>query len=201
MSSNLLCLLAFLIGAIPFGLLMGKLKGIDLREKGSGNIGATNAMRQLGKPLGTLVFVLDTFKGWFPVFLAHRLALSPEWIVGVGLAAVFGHIYSPFVRFRGGKGVATTFGVLLGLDWRVGLGGFAIFIVVVAITDYISLGSLVAAVAQASLFWFLGAPLPMKLFGAVVGLFVILRHRSNIQRLLKGEESRFRTGKKSTPAP
>ena len=141
MSPTQLCLIAFLIGAIPFGLVIGKLKGVDLREKGSGNIGTANAMRQLGRPLGTLVFVLDTLKGWTPVFLAHRLALTPDWIVGAGMAAVLGHIYSPFVRFRGGKGVATALGVLLGLDWRVGLISFGIFIVVVAITDYISLGS------------------------------------------------------------
>ena len=89
MPSYVLCLLAFFVGAIPFGLLIGKLKGIDLREKGSGNIGASNAMRQLGKPLGILVFVLDTLKGLLPTLLAHQQALSPEWVVGVGLAAVF----------------------------------------------------------------------------------------------------------------
>ncbi|MBB6048389.1 glycerol-3-phosphate 1-O-acyltransferase PlsY [Armatimonas rosea] len=198
MPSYVLCLLAFFVGAIPFGLLIGKLKGIDLREKGSGNIGASNAMRQLGKPLGILVFVLDTLKGLLPTLLAHQQALSPEWVVGVGLAAVFGHIYSPFVRFKGGKGVATTLGVLLGLDWRVGLLGFGVFLVVTAVTDYISVGSITAAVAQAALFWVFGDPLPMKLFGAVVGVFVILRHRSNIQRLLKGEENHYR---KKTPAP
>lgn len=197
MPSYVLCLLAFFVGAIPFGLLIGKLKGIDLREKGSGNIGASNAMRQLGKPLGILVFVLDTLKGLLPTLLAHQQALSPEWVVGVGLAAVFGHIYSPFVRFKGGKGVATTLGVLLGLDWRVGLLGFGVFLVVTAITDYISVGSITAAVAQAALFWVFGDPLPMKLFGAVVGVFVIIRHRSNIQRLLKGEENHYR--KKKAP--
>jgi acyl phosphate:glycerol-3-phosphate acyltransferase len=189
---ELLCLLAFLIGAIPFGLVIGKLKGIDLREKGSGNIGATNAMRALGKPLGALVFLLDTLKGLLPTLLAHRMPLAPEWIVGVGLSAVLGHIYSPFVRFKGGKGVATALGVLLGLDWRVGLTAFGVFLVVVAVTDYISVGSIVAAVAQAALFWVFGDPLAMKLFGAVVGAFVIIRHRGNIQRLLKGEESKFR---------
>jgi acyl phosphate:glycerol-3-phosphate acyltransferase len=198
MPPYVLCLLAFFVGAIPFGLLIGKLKGIDLREKGSGNIGASNAMRQLGKPLGILVFVLDTVKGLLPTLLAHQQALAPEWVVGVGLAAVFGHIYSPFVRFKGGKGVATTLGVLLGLDWRVGLLGFGVFLIVTAITDYISVGSITAAVAQAALFWVFGDPLPMKLFGAVVGAFVILRHRSNIQRLLKGEENHYR---KKTPAP
>ena len=198
MRPELVCLLAFLVGAIPFGLVIGKLKGIDLREKGSGNIGATNAMRQLGKPLGALVFVLDALKGGLPVFLAHRLALSPEWVVGAGFAAVFGHIYSPFVRFKGGKGVATALGVLLGLDWRVGLSAFGVFIVVVAVTDYISVGSIAAAVAQASLFWVFDDPPALKLFGAVVGVFVVVRHRSNIQRLLKGEESRFRK-KPSSP--
>lgn len=197
MSAWLVCLIGFLLGAVPFGLVIGKLKGIDLREKGSGNIGATNAMRQLGKPLGILVFVLDTLKGLLPTLLAKQQTLSPEWVVGVGLIAVLGHIYSPFVRFKGGKGVATTLGVLLGLDWRVGLLGFGVFVLVVAITDYVSVGSIVAAVAQAALFWIFADPLPMKLFGAIVGVFVILRHRANIQRLLKGEESHFR--KKSAP--
>nr|WP_309721384.1 glycerol-3-phosphate 1-O-acyltransferase PlsY [Armatimonas sp.] len=197
LSPWVVCLLAFLFGAIPFGLVIGKLKGVDLRTKGSGNIGASNAMRELGKPLGALVFMLDTLKGWLPVFAAHQLGFSPEWLVGVGLAAVFGHIYSPFMRFKGGKGVATALGVLLGLDWRVALIAFGIFIVVVAVTDYISVGSISAAVAQAALFWVFADPLPMKLFGAVVGLFVIVRHHSNIQRLLKGEENRLR--KKATP--
>ncbi|MCX6367999.1 MAG: glycerol-3-phosphate 1-O-acyltransferase PlsY [Armatimonadetes bacterium] len=197
MRPEMVCLLAFLFGAIPFGLVIGKLKGVDLRTKGSGNIGASNAMRELGKPLGALVFILDTLKGWIPVFAAQRLGFSPEWLVGVGLAGVFGHIYSPFVRFKGGKGVATTLGVLLGLDGRVALIAFGIFIVVVAVTDYISVGSIAAAVAQATLFWVFCDPLPMKLFGAVVGLFVIIRHRSNIQRLRKGEENRLR--KKATP--
>jgi acyl phosphate:glycerol-3-phosphate acyltransferase len=196
-SPGMICLLAFLFGAIPFGLVIGKLKGVDLRTKGSGNIGASNAMRELGKPLGVLVFLLDTLKGWLPVFAAHRLELASEWLVGVGLAAVLGHIYSPFVRFKGGKGVATALGVLLGLDWRVALIAFGIFIFVVAVTDYISMGSITAAVAQAALFWVFADPLPMKLFGAIVGLFVIIRHRSNIQRLLKGEETRLR--KRATP--
>ena len=198
MQPSLVCLLAFLIGAVPFGLVIGKLKGVDLREKGSGNIGATNAMRTLGKPLGTLVFLLDTLKGWLPVFLAHQQASPSEWLVGAGLAAVLGHIYSPFVRFKGGKGVATALGVLLGLDYRVGLGAFALFIIVVAITDYVSVGSIVAALAQAALFWVFGDPLPMKLFGAIVGAFVIFRHRGNIQRLRKGEESRFSDRKKAS---
>lgn len=199
MQPGLVCLLAFLIGAVPFGLVIGKLKGIDLREKGSGNIGATNAMRALGKPLGALVFLLDTLKGWLPVFLAHQQNFPSEWLVGAGLAAVLGHIYSPFVRFKGGKGVATALGVLLGLDYRVGLGAFALFVIVVAVTDYVSVGSIAAALAQAALFWVLGDPLPMKLFGAIAGVFVIFRHRGNIQRLRKGEESRFSDRKKQTP--
>ena len=191
MSPGAICLLAFLFGAVPFGLMIGKLKGIDLRERGSGNIGASNAMRELGKPLGALVFILDTLKGGLPVFAAYKLGFTPEWLVGVGMAAVFGHIYSPFMRFKGCKGVATALGVLLGLDWRVALIALGIFIVVVAVTSYISVGSIAAALAQAALFWVFADPLPLKLFGIIVGLFVIIRHRSNIQRLLKGEENRL----------
>lgn len=191
------CLLGFLLGAIPFGLWIGKAYGIDLREKGSGNIGATNVQRALGKGPGLLVLVLDTLKGYLPVQLAQGQHWDPKWIVGVGLSAVLGHIYSPFVRFRGGKGVATTLGVLLGLDPRVAGIALGAFIVTVAITDYVSVGSMVAALTQMALFFVFGLPLPMRLFGVVVAVFVIIRHRTNLQRLMRGEESHYRKTKPS----
>lgn len=192
------CLIGFLIGSIPFGFLIGKIYGIDPREKGSGNIGATNIMRVLGKGPGTAVFLLDVLKGYLPVALAQWRHWEAIWLVSSGLCAVLGHIYSPFVRFKGGKGVATTLGVLFGLSPLVALLSFAAFLLTVAITNYISVGSLVAAVTQASLFWVFPFALPQRIFGIVVALFVIIRHRGNIQRLRRGEENRFRKPKEPT---
>lgn len=192
----LLALLAFLLGAIPFGFVAGKLRGVDLREHGSGNIGATNVLRVLGKGPGSLVLLLDALKGWLPVVLARGLGLSSGWVVGIGMCAVLGHIYSPFVRFRGGKGVATSLGVLLGLSPLVAGLSLLAFAIPVALTRWVALGSIVAAVTQAVLFWLLptpylsGDPLPYRLFGVAVALFVVARHRANIGRMLSGTESR-----------
>jgi glycerol-3-phosphate acyltransferase PlsY len=191
-----LCASAFLLGAIPFGFLAGWLKGVDLREHGSKNIGAANTTRILGKPMGFAVLALDALKGFVPIALAQAWRLPPEWIVAAGLCAILGHIYSPFVRFRGGKGVATTLGVLIGLSPLVAALSLSAFILTVAVTDYISVGSIVAALAQAALFWALpGFPLPVRILGIVVAAFVILRHRANIGRLRRGEENRFRQKK------
>ena len=189
----LLCLVAFFCGAVPFGIIAGRRKGIDLREHGSKNIGATNTLRVLGKKAGIAVLILDAVKGLLPVLAAtYLLHLPDSWRVGVGLAAVFGHIYSPFVRFKGGKGVATTLGVLIGLHPVIAALSFAVFFVTVWLTKYVSLGSILGAITQAVLFWVLphqGYALP--LFGTLVALFVTARHRSNIGRLLAGTESKW----------
>jgi acyl phosphate:glycerol-3-phosphate acyltransferase len=194
----LLCVTAFLLGAIPFGFLMGRLKGIDIREHGSKNIGATNVLRLLGKGPAAVVFLLDALKGFLPVFAAMLVIPHPsdEVRVAVGISAVLGHIYSPYVRFRGGKGVATALGVLLGLNWIVAGIAFVVFFATVCLTRYVSLGSILGALVQGVLFWVLphqGPALP--LFGTVVGTFVIIRHRANIARLRAGTESKW--GQKS----
>ena len=191
------CLFAFLLGSIPFGFLAGKLRGVDLREQGSRNIGATNTLRVLGKGPGITVLVLDALKGYLPVVLAKGMGLPSAWVVGVGFCAVLGHIYSPFVRFKGGKGVATSLGVLIGLSPLVAGLSFIAFLLPVLTTRWISLGSIVGAITQAVLFVLLppqylsGDPLPYRLFGVIVAAFVILRHRENIRRILAGTESRF----------
>jgi glycerol-3-phosphate acyltransferase PlsY len=187
----LLCAGAFLLGAIPFGFLAGKLKGIDLREHGSGNIGATNTLRVLGAGPGVAVLLLDVLKGCLPALLAQRLSLSPWWVMGAGLAAILGHTFSPFLRFKGGKGVATSLGVLVGLSPAVAGLSLLVFLLVVLATRYVSLGSLLAAVAQAVLFFVLSEELPYRLFGVLAALFVIAKHRSNIERLRNGRESKF----------
>lgn len=185
-----LCLVAFLLGAIPFGILAGRLKGVDLREHGSGNIGATNAMRILGKGTGSLVLLLDAAKGYLPILLGRSQGCTEIWLVTLGLCAILGHIYSPFVRFRGGKGVATTLGVLIGLDPMVAgltLVGFLVGFLVSG--RRVSVGSMVGALAQATLFWALpGRGLPVQLLATVVAVFVIARHRDNLRRLMRGEE-------------
>ena len=187
----LLCLGAFLLGAVPFGFLAGKMKGIDLRKVGSGNIGATNTLRVLGVPAGVTVLLLDVLKGYLPVLLAHRLRLDPWWVTGTGLAAILGHTFSPFLGFKGGKGVATSLGVLIGFSYTVAGATALIFLAAVAVTRYVSLGSILGALTQAACFWLLPHPLPFRLFGLVVGLFVVVKHKDNIKRLLAGTESRF----------
>ena len=191
----LLCLGAFLLGAVPFGFLAGKMKGIDLRKVGSGNIGATNTLRVLGVPAGVTVLLLDVLKGYLPVLLAHRLRLDPWWVTGTGLAAILGHTFSPFLGFKGGKGVATSLGVLIGFSYAVAAASALVFLAAVAATRYVSLGSILGALTQAVCFWALPYPaphpLPFRLFGLVVGLFVVVKHKDNIKRLLAGTESRF----------
>jgi acyl phosphate:glycerol-3-phosphate acyltransferase len=205
LSPAALCIFAFLLGALPFGFLAGKIKGVDIREHGSRNIGATNVMRVLGKSWGIAVLLLDALKGYLPVILAGRAGLSSGWLVGIGLCAILGHIYSPFVRFRGGKGVATSLGVLLALSWQITLITLAVFLVTLTTTRWVSLGSMLGALTQAILFfvapadWIVGDPLPYRLFGAVTAVFIIVRHRANLQRLLAGTEPRF--GEKAVLAP
>jgi len=191
----------YLSGSVPFGYLAGKLKGLDIRQHGSGNIGATNAIRVLGKGIGIPVFILDMLKGWLPVWLAAAWleGTSVEMISTVkviaGFAAVLGHMFTFWLSFKGGKGIATTAGVLLGIAPLAMLGGLAAFLLFFLPTRYVSLGSLAAAVgvpatmaaqmARAGRWDFV-----MLSFGLVVMVLVFVRHRTNIQRLLAGTESR-----------
>lgn len=193
----MICVAAFFLGAIPFGLIAGKLRGVDLRQRGSGNIGATNALRELGVGIGIAVFLLDGMKGLLPVLAARWLDLSSGWAVGAGFCAALGHIFSPFIGFKGGKGVATSLGVLIGLSPLVAGLSFLIFLITVFTTRYVSLGSILGAATQMALFLFLpasyliGDPLPYRLFAVVAGTLVIVRHQANIKRLLAGTESKF----------
>ncbi len=204
---------AFLLGAIPFGYLAGRMRGIDLRAHGSGNIGATNTLRVLGIPTGIVVLLLDVLKGFAPVLVAGRLdgggatTGANGWVlVGAGLAAILGHTFSPFLRFKGGKGVATSLGVLIGLSPLVAGLALGVFLLVVVVTRYVSLGSILAALAQALVFWFplfggRAAPLPFRLLGLLAAAFVIFKHRGNIERLRKGTEARFGEKKPSDTPP
>ncbi len=198
----------YLSGSVPFGYLAGKLKGIDIRQHGSGNIGATNAIRVLGKGIGIPVFLLDMFKGWLPVWLAaswitHTGAAVEIVSVGkvlAGFAAVIGHMFTFWLGFKGGKGIATTGGVLWGISRAGMLGGWIGFLTFLFAFRYVSLGSLAAAVgvptAMAIQMWREGKwDFVLLGFGIVVMILAFIRHRSNIQRLLAGTESKAFTKK------
>ena len=188
---------AYLIGSIPTGLVFGKLlKGIDIREYGSGNIGATNVFRVVGKIPGIIVLIIDILKGFAPVALVPHLVNVPIskglFSVLLGAAAISGHNWTIFSRFKGGKGVATGAGVFLALNpIAVGIT-LVLFFVLVALTKYISLGSVCSAVILPVLLMLFKSPLEYTLFGLIMGLIVIWRHKENIKRLLKGTENKIK---------
>lgn len=198
---------SYLVGAIPTGLLVGRLKGVDIRRQGSGNVGATNVARVVGKLPGAFVLLVDVAKGWAPVvFFAPFViragsSISPETVrLLIGMAAVAGHIWNPFLQWKGGRGVATSLGLLLGLDARVALVSLLIWIGVMLATRYVSVASISAAFSSPFLLALFGAPTSWVLGGIGVALGIIARHRPNILRLLQGEEHRFGSPPKSPSA-
>lgn len=196
MSPISLLVVSYLLGAIPTSYLVGKwVRGIDLRREGSGNLGATNAFRVMGWKLALPVLVFDLFKGWFPAYYFPGLAgVGQEWALAFGAVAIIGHVFSIYVRFRGGKGVATSAGVFLAVAPVAALAGLLVWGAVVAATRIVSLASIVAAVVVPVVVWAeqgIGA-----VFWLALGLaaFVIYAHRANIRRLLAGTEHRFGSG-------
>lgn len=195
----LLLVAAYLIGAFPTSYIGGRLvRGIDLRQHGSGNLGATNAFRVLGWRAALPIFLVDVSKGFIPAYLFPRIdgTLSIGWALAYGAAAIIGHMFSIYVGFRGGKGVATGTGVFLALAPTASLAALAIWIVLVFMTGYVSLASIAGAASLPVLIAVSGAPRPVVLLSLALALFVIFAHRANIRRLLRGEEHRFRRGPK-----
>lgn len=232
-------LLSFLIGSIPFGLLLGKTKGIDIREHGSGNIGSTNVFRTLGKKSGIICLILDLLKGFLPVFLTINLCriegtnplLGVEFLTNLStplpkpeqffvqsiqvltaLAAILGHNYSPWINFKGGKGIATTGGALLALMPAAVVILVLIFIIVTRITKYVSLGSIATGIALPIItglgsYYHIqkgdipqgGWNKPLFIFSVVAGVLAVWKHRTNIARLRAGTENRIGQ-KKSSPS-
>ncbi len=204
---------AYLLGSIPFGFLVAKAKGIDIRSVGSGNIGATNAMRVLGKPAGIAVLLLDVMKGYIAcAFLPSTIYnwLTPHfsglflWFhdtpvefqarlyVIAGIFAVLGHNYTCWLKFKGGKGIATSAGVYLALAWPAVLIALVVFVLAVLLTKYVSVGSIAAAIALPVTVWIMS---PQNIFLGIVttalGVLAIYKHKSNIQRLMAGTENRL----------
>lgn len=191
----LAALLGFFIGAIPSAYFVGKAKGIDIRKAGSGNPGTTNALRTMGKKAGAITFLCDFAKGFVGCGLAVLLAGSNGLYLAGPLTAI-GHCYSPYLGFRGGKGVATSFAVMFCLDWRIALPAFGCFLLAVALTRYVSLGSVCAA-----LFTLVVGPIvhgftPAGWAMIAMAILVLLRHSQNIKRLLSGTESKIGSKKK-----
>lgn len=186
---TLLPLFAFFVGAIPFGYILGLAKGIDIRKHGSGNVGATNVARVLGKKYGVAVYILDFLKGFIPTFLAVNYFGTDSWLTAlVGLAAVAGHMFSPFLGFKGGKGVATASGVLFGISPLLGLVVLALWFAVFKASGYVSLGSMVAALGAIYLVGMLGYPFPVKFLVTVTAVLILVKHKSNLERLMEGRE-------------
>lgn len=184
--------IAFLIGSIPTAYWYARyFHKLDIRQHGSGNIGATNSLRVLGKKAGAIVLIIDLLKGLIPVLIAKNLGFTPESTLMVGLFAIMGHLFSPFVGFKGGKGIATAFGVIIGFSPLAALLCVAVFGLVFYFTRYVSLGSILGV------FVFLIVTLvqfqdnlTVQLLAAGLTVLLIFSHRENIKRLLSGTESK-----------
>jgi len=201
------CVLAYLVGSLPTGFLVGKARGIDIRTVGSGNIGATNAFRALGRSAGSAVLLADALKGWMAVVLLPQLVFGMFKIppnsatreyhqILAGIAVVLGHNYTCWLKFKGGKGIATSAGVLIALVPSALLIILVIWLVVFGLSRYVSLASLVASFALPIAVWISGYSVLLIIVTACMGTLAIYKHRSNIKRLLNGTENRF--GSRST---
>ncbi len=189
---------SYLIGSLPTGFLAGKwLKGIDLRDLGSGSTGATNVLRHVGKKAALIVFLIDVFKGVLSIIIAKVLLLSPTWQVFAGISALSGHIWPVWLRWKGGKAVATGLGVFLGISWKVGLSSLGVFLAILGTTKIVSLSSIFAAISLPLImvFNFQGEASSKAYLSASIAAMVLVlwRHRTNIKRLLKGEEPKIKS--------
>jgi glycerol-3-phosphate acyltransferase PlsY len=188
----------YLLGSMPFGVIVGRVwRGIDIRQYGSGNIGFSNALRVLGWKAASAVFVGDVLKGFIPVFAGRGVLAAAQvpnaelWLLPVALGPILGHCFSVFLGFRGGRAIATTLGVLLGLAPIAGLCGLGVWLVVVALTRYISVASVAAAATVPAVVAITGAPWELTVFWCAIAALVIGRHASNIKRLLAGTETKI----------
>ena len=201
MITVLLILIAYVLGSIPNALWVGKtFKNIDVREHGSKNTGSTNAARVLGPKLGIFTLILDILKGALPTYLGIVLGanlltrmtgIDKLDIIVIGMAAILGHTFSLFLKFKGGKAVATTLGVFLVLVPYAILILLVVFFVIFGLTKYVSLASIVSAVVLPIAVYFTTRHIPLTVLGIIIGLLVIIRHKENIKRLINGTESKL----------
>ncbi|BCM92482.1 glycerol-3-phosphate acyltransferase [Abditibacteriota bacterium] len=200
MSLVLALVLSFVLGSIPFGVLLGKMRGVDVRSIGSGNIGATNVWRALGPTFGVLAFALDVLKGGAGPLIGRWLVHDSDWgIAFCGIAAVAGHIFSPFLGFKGGKGISTSLGALFGLIPVVGIAAFGVWCVVLALTRMISAASVAACIALPFLAllirWPTPTPLPFFIVALLMSIFALVKHIPNLKRIAAKTEPKLGTKK------
>ena len=194
---------SYLVGSLPFGKWVASTQGVDILKEGSGNIGATNVWRVLGPKFGMLVFVLDMLKGFVPAAI-FPLLLGFAWaepVLGImcGAAAVVGHSFSPFLRFRGGKSVATALGIMIAITPLVAAICFGIFCLFLIITRYVSVGSILGSASAPLLAAFFKFPTIVIVVYAILAALILFRHRANIKRLFTGSEAKFELKKKAEP--
>lgn len=189
--------ITYLLGSLPNGLYIAKLKGIDIRNEGSKNTGATNVFRVMGAKFGIIVLILDALKGLIPLIVAEMFGVKGNALVLIGVTAVIGHTFSPFLNFKGGKGVATSLGIFIYLA-PIPMGiTLLMFLIVVGITKYVSLGSVLASILLPLLILFmpvnknLGNNIVVFIISALLGSYIIYKHKANIQRLKNGTENKF----------
>lgn len=182
---------SYLLGSIPFGYIVARLRGVDITKVGSGNIGATNVLRVLGKGPGIAVLALDVVKGLVPPIVLFQATQSKEWALAAGVAAVVGHCLSPFLKFKGGKGIATGLGMLIGVTPIGAAVAFGVFAVFLGVFRYVSLASILATWSVVATSLAIGDSSAVAAVFVVVALFVTYRHRENIRRLIDGTESRI----------
>lgn len=191
MLESVFVFLAYFAGSIPTGVLLARRAGVNLRAEGSGNVGATNVARTAGKRLGVLTLIGDLLKGLIPVLLVRTFDSSVTVVAAVGVAAIAGHVYSIFLSFQGGKGVATGFGVLLGFAPEASLILLAIFVVAAGWTRIVSVGSMAAASSAPVTIFLFGYPAPIVAAATLISALILWRHRDNASRLWAGTEEPF----------
>ena len=192
MKETLLLLCAYLLGSVPTGLLLARGMGVNIREAGSGNIGATNVYRTMGRKVGIMTLIGDCLKGLIPVLVANWLGLPDVWVAAIGLAAFLGHVYTVFLGFKGGKGVATALGVFLGTSPLSVLIALAVFALVLYKWRYVSLASIIAAAMIPVQVSVISGGKELVVMSVAIAAVVILRHHENISRLRAGTETKFK---------
>ncbi len=199
LSAFLSIALSYFVGALPFGVLVGRRLGVDVRTVGSGNTGATNVWRALGPKAGAAVFALDVAKGLFGPLFARGLHANENIVAVCAVTAVLGHVFSIFLKGRGGKGIATALGAIIGLNAPVAFLALALWGVVLGLSRFISLASVVAAASVLVLPWLLRVPLADGLVMSVMSVLAIAKHIPNMKRLLNGTEPKIGAKKASSP--
>jgi glycerol-3-phosphate acyltransferase PlsY len=189
---------SYLVGAIPFGVLVARAHGVDILNTGSGNPGATNIYRTIGPASGIVVFILDALKGALPAFGTTMLTGNQTYAFLAGMCAIIGHTFSPFIKFKGGKGIATGFGAVLGTQWVIALTALSCFIIMTLLTRFVSVGSITAAIVLPVLGFLFHVDTSVLIAFSLMSILILFKHRENVKRLLNGTENRFSFKSKST---